>query len=147
MFGHYDLQDGLMQIDTYAGGYSSIRLDRFGGTFDFLGFLNVLWDPHPDGMALDEIASVTSSKGGYFEISGSGPLSFAGTQWQDISWVAFSVIDPNRASGDTKQDNLLIDDIRVGVPEPSSLLLVASGALGLAAQKRRSRRLNIYTRP
>jgi hypothetical protein len=140
--GHYDLADGSAQIDTFAGGASTVKFDRWGGAFDFFSLLIDSWDPHPDGLAPDELAYVTSSNGGYVSISNAGAMSFTGPLWSNVSWVELSVIDPNHRTGDTQQDNLVFDNIRYGVPEPSSVLLMSLGIIPVALANIRRKRLH-----
>jgi hypothetical protein len=139
--GHYDLFDGSAQIDTFAGGHSTVRFDRLGQTFDFLSFMVSLWSPRPDGLPVDELAFVTSSNGGYAQITNAGLFNFSGSAWSNVSWINLCVVDPNRSAGDTQQDNLVFDNVKYGVPEPSSILLLASGGIGaLRFARRKSRK-------
>jgi hypothetical protein len=134
--GHYDLVDAQMNIDTFGGGYSSVRLQGFGEYFDFLSFDVTQWRPQPDERELDEVAWLTSSNGGYVQITSSGTFDFAGSQWTNVSWIELSVRDPNH---DTQQDNLTFDNIRVAVPEPPSAVLLLCGlVLGLRSFRRKA---------
>jgi hypothetical protein len=139
--GHYDFMDGLAQIDTFGGGgRSTVQLDMWGESFDFLSFLVELWAPYPDQLPLDEYAYLISSNGGYAAITGAGLMSFSGPLWTGVSWIQLSVVDPNYGAGDFRQDNLQFDNVRYGVPEPWTVLLMASGVLPLVlAVPRRAR--------
>ena len=118
MDNHYDFLPGadVMNIDTY-GGSATVRLDSFDRLFDFRSVVIASWEPDPGDLPFDERAFITSSNGGFAEIDHRGTMTFSGPQWTDVSWVEFTVLDPN---GDTNQDNLQFDNIRVSVREPSS---------------------------
>jgi hypothetical protein len=138
--GHYDVPDTFdgdqyINIDTFAGGYSTIRLESFGNSFDLLGFDLLYWWPRPDGQPLDEVAFMTSSAGGYIDVTDAGAPSY-GSEWRNITWIEFSVLDPNH---DTSQDNLGIDNIRFAVPEPTPLTLLGFGAIAVCAVRLRKR--------
>jgi hypothetical protein len=124
--GHYDLGD-YMNIDTYAGSHATLQVTSINGEFDFLGFDVVNLRFSSDGPASwDEIASVRSSAGGYYLLQPgmTRPIAFDDALWSNVSWVEFDIIDPNR---DTGQDSFSFDNVRVSVPEPSSVLLLLCG--------------------
>jgi hypothetical protein len=139
--GHYDVPDTsdgdyYINIDTFAGGYSTIRLESLGPSFDLLGFDLLYWWPRPEGPQ-DEVAFLMSSAGGYIEITDAGAPNVVGSDWRNITWVEFSVRDPNH---DTGQDNLGIDNIRFAVSEPTTLTLLGLGAIAVGLVRRRNKR-------
>jgi hypothetical protein len=132
---HYDLDDrlgdGYMMIDTY-GGDGAVRLDHLGHTFDFLSveILNA-WNCCGDGAS----SFLTSSRGGYTEITEPGLLSFANPQWTNLSWIQFNIVNTGEYG---IQRNFVFDDIQVeSVPDSSSTLgLVGLGLVGLGGWRR-----------
>lgn len=139
--GHYDLHDGIMQIDTNRNPQVTVRLDALDGrSFNLLDLDVVMWEPRGP-QPIDEIASVTSSEGGYLQVTSAGLLSFTGQQWRNVSWIELDVLDPT-APLDDAQDTLQFDNIRLTptrVPEPMTLLLLGVGMIRITA--RRIRRL------
>lgn len=131
---HYDLISGEVQIDTFALGFttSTLRFDSFGKSFDFLSVDVTLWEKinDPGSGSGEEFAFVTSSAGGYFDITDIGLLNFAGPDWTDIYWVDFSLRDP---IPDPEQDDLRIDNLKFNVPEPSVMFLVVAGLAAVVA--------------
>lgn len=74
---------------------------------------------------------VVSSNGGAAGFAGSGPVNFSGSEWAGLQWLQFSA-----GNGDFRGfDNLVL----TAVPEPSTALLLAMGAIALAARRRQQR--------
>jgi hypothetical protein len=71
-------------------------------------------------------------------------MKFSGPRWTDVSWIDFTVFDPDSQTdfGDGEMDRLTFDNLVVRVPEPTSLQLLAAGLLGLAVRRRFSIRRN-----
>jgi hypothetical protein len=134
--GHYDIFDGVMQLDTSSGGGGGIEtIDHGGSTFDFLSLeiVTLLFSPEPWSNEILGTAFVTSSRGGYSQITDLGVMTFSGSDWTDVSWVKINLLDADACCGNQHSDHLEFDNIGVSVPEPSSALLVLVG-LALAVR-------------
>jgi hypothetical protein len=70
----------------------------------------------------------TSNGGGQGFLGPSGPVSFSGPEWTAVQWLQFGA-----GSGELRGfDNLVL----AAVPEPGTALLMALGAIALAARRR-----------
>lgn len=146
---HYDLRDGILQIDTHGdlnrvccSDNPTIRFDHFGKSFDVVSVEIPAWTRFDNTLPKpDEVAFITSTAGGYKAIDSAGTVNFSGPGWTSVSAVNFSIIDPNLCcvlGTDTGFDFMTIDNLTFNVPEPSnvpelsSLLFFAFGLVGLA---------------
>jgi hypothetical protein len=110
---------------------TTFLLDQFGGVFSPISFVWLDLFPGANRPAFVPPFIMTSSKGGTLSSGAvvpvdtrSGNFTFAGGDWRDIQWIAFSNMDnfTGRPAG--------FDNFQIQVPEPNSLALFA-GALFL----------------
>src|SRR5262249_3474742 len=127
--------DRYLEIATEGSGGDVVRLDSFGSLFSFLKLDVLAWYVNPGVSAPDEIAWVTSSRGGYQEITSAGTVNLSGSQWTDLSWVEFGLPDPNYGASDTGVDVLLLDNLQLQrvqpVPEPPAVVVLTTALVGL----------------
>jgi hypothetical protein len=116
----------------YFGGTSGAHALGVGGLASGQT-VYVLWFP-----SLTTSSILVGTGTFYGQITNPGPLD-SGQAWVIHSDGALTELDANNvAEGGTVSDSLLSANFQTAVPEPSSVVLVVTGLLGLLGLRRRS---------
>lgn len=117
----FDLNYFILTSNTDFGGGSASGNEQ--------AYINASWD----GTTIGFSQLLPSDDWGFV---GSNPQIFLGSEFDSVYWFSFTVGNAVDCFG---MDNFYINEPAPTVPEPSTLLLLAGGFLGLSSWMRRGR--------